>query len=120
MTLCIKKIEINHFKGLYGKYKIELTANGNNLMLYGENGSGKSSFAKAIKLFFQSADEGIDIRDYENIFITQAQQNTGYIKLTFGDKGNRRSAKVYDLSNNNNKQTEHFIIKANKIKGFLD
>jgi predicted ATP-dependent endonuclease of OLD family len=45
----IKKIEINHFKGLYGKHEIDLTNSGKNLMLYGENVSGKSSVAKAIK-----------------------------------------------------------------------
>ncbi len=120
MTQCIKKIEIRHFKGLYGNFEINLTRNGNNLMLYGENGSGKSSVAKAIKLFFQSADEEVNISQYENIFIPQAQQNTGYIKLTFGEKGNRLSNPPYELSNDNNKQNEIFIKKANKIKGFLD
>ncbi len=120
MMQCIKNIEIRHFKGLYGNFKIDLSRNGNNLMLYGENGSGKSSVAKAIKLFFLSADEEVDISKYENIFIKEAEQNSGYIKLTFGEKGNRRSAQIYELSNDNNIQTENFIVKANKIKGFLD
>ncbi|MCK4406470.1 MAG: AAA family ATPase [Bacteroidales bacterium] len=87
----IKKIEINHFKGLYGKHEIDLTYKGKNLMLYGENGSGKSSIAKAIRLFFQSSVEDIDISEYENIFIQNTEQNTGFIKLTFGDAGNKRS-----------------------------
>jgi energy-coupling factor transporter ATP-binding protein EcfA2 len=116
----IKKIEINHFKGLYGEHEIDLTNSGKNLMLYGENGSGKSSVAKAIKLFFQSSAQDINIVDYENIFVPAAQNNTGYIKLTIGDKGNTRSNQPYVLDNTNNRQTEPFISKTNKIKGFLD
>ncbi|MCD4817434.1 MAG: ATP-binding protein [Candidatus Cloacimonetes bacterium] len=116
----IKKIEINNFKGLYGKYEIDLASSGRNLMLYGENGSGKSSVAKAIKLFFQSSVENIDILEYENIFIPETDQNNGYIKLIIGDKGNSHSNNPYLLDNSNNKQIETYIKNANKIKGFLD
>lgn len=116
----IKKIEINHFKGLYGVHEIDLTNSGKNLMLYGENGSGKSSVAIAIKLFFQSSVKVINVVAYENIFASPAEQNTGYIKLTIGDAGNIRSNLPYILDSTNNRQTDTFISKANKIKGFLD
>jgi len=116
----IKKIEINHFKGLYGNHEIDLTNSGKNLMLYGENGSGKSSVAKAIKLFFQSSVEEVNVVDYENVFISVADRNTGFIKMVIGDAGNIRSNLPYVLDNANNRQTEAFILKANKIKGFLD
>jgi energy-coupling factor transporter ATP-binding protein EcfA2 len=116
----IKKIEINHFKGLYGNHEIDLTNTGKNLMLYGENGSGKSSVAKAIKLFFQSSAKDVNIVDYENLFIPLADRNSGFIKMVIGDAGNTRSNLPYVLDNANNRQTEAFISKANKIKGFLD
>jgi len=116
----IKKIEIKHFKGLYGENEIDLTNSGKNLMLYGENGSGKSSVAKAIKLFFQSSAKEVNIAKYENIFIPDAENNTGFIRLTIGDKGNTVSNQPYVLNNANNRQTEAFISKANKIKGYLD
>ncbi len=116
----IKKIEINHFKGLYGNHEIDLTNSGKNLMLYGENGSGKSSVAKAIKLFFQSSVKEVNVVDYENVFISVADRNTGFIKMVLGDAGNIRSNLPYVLDNANNRQTEAFIAKANKIKGFLD
>ena len=83
----IKKIEVNHFKGLYGEHAIDLTNSGKNLMLYGENGSGKSSIAKAIKLFFQSSVKEINVVDFENIFVQAADRNTGFIRMTIGDKG---------------------------------
>ncbi|MBC8147250.1 MAG: ATP-binding protein, partial [Bacteroidetes bacterium] len=116
----IKKIEINHFKGLYGKHEIDLTNTGNNLMLYGENGSGKSSVAKAIKFFFQSSVKDINVVEYENVFVSPGEHNTGYIKLTIGEAGNRHSNLPYLLDNTNNRQTDALISKANKIKGFLD
>lgn len=116
----IKKIEINHFKGLYGKHEIDLTNSGKNLMLYGENGSGKSSIARAIKLFFQSSARDVNVVDYENVFIPVAERNTGFIKMVIGDAGNARSNHTYVLDNATNRQTEAFISKANKIKGFLD
>lgn len=116
----IKKIEINHFKGLYGEHAIDLTNSGKNLMLYGENGSGKSSVANAVKLFFQSSVKDVNIVDYENVFIPAANRNTGFIKMTIGDAGNTRSNLPYILDNANNRQTATFIANANKIKGFLD
>jgi len=116
----IKKIEINHFKGLYGEHAIDLTNSGKNLMLYGENGSGKSSVAKEIKLFFQSSVKEINVVDYENVFVSAANRNIGFIKMTIGDAGNMRSNLPYVLDNANNRQTETFIANANKIKGFLD
>lgn len=116
----IKKIEINHFKGLYGEHAIDLTNSGKNLMLYGENGSGKSSVAKAIKLFFQSSVKEINVVDFENVFVQTADRNTGFIRMTIGDKGNTRSNLPYVLDSTNNRQTVAFISKANKIKGFLD
>lgn len=116
----IKKIEINHFKGLYGEHEIDLTNSGKNLMLYGENGSGKSSVAKAIKLFFQSSVIDINVVDFENVFVPAADRDTAFIRMTIGDKENTRSNLPYVLDSTNNRQTEAFISKANKIKGFLD
>lgn len=116
----IKKIEINHFKGLYGNHEIDLTNSGKNLMLYGENGSGKSSVTKAIKLFFDSSAKDVNVVDYENVFIPLTERNTGFIKMVIGDAENIRSNLPYVIDSTNNRQIEAFIAKANKIKGFLD
>lgn len=116
----IKKIEINHFKGLYGNHEIDLSNIGKNLMLFGENGSGKSSVAKALKLFFQSSVRDINVSQHENIFVPVADRNTGYIKLIIGQVGNPGSDQPFVLNYANNRLTEALITKANKIKGFLD
>ncbi len=46
----IKKIKIKDYKAFYGKHTVE--PNGKNLFVYGENGSGKSSFYLPQKIFF--------------------------------------------------------------------
>ncbi len=59
----IKKIKIKDYKAFYGKHTVE--PNGKNLFVYGENGSGKSSFYYASKDFFQSFSEDLN---YDCIF----------------------------------------------------
>ena len=74
----ITKIEIKNFKAFYGTYQVDLHKAGKNLLIYGENGSGKTSLYKAIELFFDSSEnENIDFEDYQNIF----NADKAYIKL---------------------------------------
>ncbi|MDA3904533.1 MAG: AAA family ATPase [Bacteroidales bacterium] len=77
----IKKIEIRDFKAFYDKYQI--MPDGKNLFVYGENGSGKSSFYYALKDFFQSSTETLNYNETENIFLTHRQKGKGYIEITF-------------------------------------
>jgi len=60
----IKKITLNNFKFFNGENTIEL--NRKNLLLYGENGSGKSSIYWALYTFLQSVlkDDRKDIKKY--------------------------------------------------------
>ena len=53
----ITDIEIKNFKAFYGTYQIDLRKAGKNLLVYGENGSGKSSLYFALKLFLESGDD---------------------------------------------------------------
>lgn len=48
----MEKIEINHFKAFKSRIALIPTANRKNLLIYGENGSGKSSIYEAIRLVF--------------------------------------------------------------------
>ena len=59
----ITEIEIKNFKAFYGTYRIDLRKSGKNLLVYGENGSGKSSLYFALKLFLESGDDSsIDLK----------------------------------------------------------
>ena len=117
----IQKIEIKDYKAFYGKYEINVA--GKNLFVYGENGSGKSSFYYALKDFFQSSNEDIAYYDTENIFLTQRQRGKGYIQVIFNpDKDGTATNKIYSLKRNS-KDTyvagDTSIRDAVKLKSFL-
>ena len=49
----IDKIQINNFRAFYGENIFQI--DGKNCLIYGENGSGKSSFYMALKMFIESS-----------------------------------------------------------------
>ena len=112
----ITEIEIKNFKAFYGTYRIDLRKTGKNLLVYGENGSGKSSLYFALKLFLESGDDSsYRFENDQNIFITDA----GYIKLCF--RANRRSKQMtYEWSESVRETEDELIREASKAKGFLD
>lgn len=104
----IKKIEIQNFRAFYGNFEIDL--GGKNLLLYGENGSGKSSLFYALKLFLESANAKTEFSEHRNIFVKD--DDDGFVKLTVGKNTYEwLPAKFPDAP---------IILEANKIKGFLD
>ena len=112
----ITEIEIKNFKAFYGTYLINLYKAGQNLLIYGENGSGKSSLYFALKRFLESSvNTSPRFQDDQNIFITDA----GYIKL---DLRASRSSKpeTYEWSESVRETEDQLIIEASKAKGFLD
>ena len=117
----IKEITINNYKAFYGKHTINVESK--NLFVYGENGSGKSSFYYAVKDFFQSSTEEISYEDTENIFLTKKQKGKGYIEVTFNpDKDGNLHDKIYNLKSKT-KDTyvagDTSIRDAVKLKSFL-
>jgi len=117
----IKTIEINNYKAFYGEHKINV--GGKNLFIYGENGSGKSSLYYALKDFFQSSMEDIDLNNLENIFIEEDKKGNSYIKVTFNpNSGNKYKNQKFQLTattKNTDSATETSIRDANKLKSFL-
>lgn len=116
----IKKLEINNFRAFYGKHVIDLDKSCKNLLAYGENGSGKSSLFYALKYFFESSQENIDLKKLENIFIKESELDSSYIKLSFKQSKKPYKETSYDLKVNTKTSNQDFIMDANKIKGFLD
>lgn len=117
----IKKIEIKDYKAFYGLN--EFNVEGKNLFIYGENGSGKSSFYYALKDFFQSSIETLVYDETENIFLTKAQKGKGFIEVTFNpDKDGTAIDKKYTVKKNSkNTYTagDTSIRDAIKLKSFL-
>ena len=118
----ITKLEISNFRAFFDSYEIELNK-GENLLIYGENGSGKSSFYKSLSNFLSSS------QDTAYPYIRHHNKDTedGNVTFTFND---------YDLATNAitskfggiisfgtdivTTDTEQFLKTAELTKGFLD
>ena len=118
----ITDIEIKNFRAFPKTYKINLSKAGKNLLVYGENGSGKSSLYLALKYFLES---GLDINDksnknndfesHQNIFV----KDPGHIKLSFGADPQLQKD-TYEWSKTVIETTDELIIETAKASGFLD
>jgi len=110
----ILSVEIKNFKGFYGTYNIELHQH--NLLVYGDNGSGKTSLFMALKLFLEASVKGHAFEKHQNIFIPHDE---GYVKWHI--KPDPSSCPVsYEWSKNVNETNDLSIMDANKAKGFFD
>lgn len=114
----ITKIEIKNFKAFRGPDQIDLGNKGRNLLIYGENGSGKTSLYEALKFFLESSEGTHQFRDYRNIFSDETDK--GYIKLHFTPDSSLNK-EMYEWSEDIQNDTKvKPIIDASKAKGFLD
>jgi len=117
----VQTIEITNYKAFYGTHKINV--GGKNLFIYGENGSGKSSLYYALKDFFQSSMEDIDLNGLDNIFLPDDEQGKTAIKVTFkpNSKGeNRQKTYHFNTTKNDTRAASDTSIRdGNKLKSFL-
>ena len=109
----IKEIEIKNFRGFHKAHPINLHDAGKNAIIYGENGSGKSSLFLALKHFLSSAEQNLNIRrDSRNLFAEDGDD--AYIKLTLNN-GNP----PYEWTETNVSNSPE-ILAGYKYSGFLE
>lgn len=117
----IQTIEITNYKAFLGTHKIEV--GGKNVFIYGENGSGKSSLYYALKDFFQSSMEEIDLTKLENVFVPEGKGGKTAVKVTFKPNQQGQSKKMTYLFNAmTNDARDHgdtSIRDGNRLKSFL-
>lgn len=112
----ITKIELENFRAFYNNYVIDLDKDGKNLLVYGENGSGKSSLYKALKYFLDSHRQGLNFLDFKNIF---NPKDEGHIKFSL--RADKKSAeKIITWSHDIRETHEGVILESAKTKGFID
>ena len=112
----ITKIEIKNFRAFYGEYLIDLYKAGKNLLVYGENGSGKTSLYQALKFFLESGEEAHLFENHQNIF----NLDEGYIKLHLRADAQSKQD-TYEWSETVKDETnDQLLIEASRAKGFLD
>lgn len=117
----IQTIEITDYKAFLGTHRIKV--DGKNLFIYGENGSGKSSLYYALKDFFQSSMEDIDLNPLENLFVPEAKSGKISIRVTFklNHLGhNQKKTYRFDRSINDTRARDDTSIRdGNRLKSFL-
>ena len=118
----ITNIEIKNFRAFPKSYQINLHNAGKSLLVYGENGSGKSSLYLALKYFLQSGldtnnedNKSNDFESHQNIFV----EDPGHIKLSFR-AAHRLKKDTYEWSKGDKETTDELIIEIAKASGFLD
>lgn len=119
----ITHIQLEDFRAFYGKNNIITLPKGENLLVYGENGSGKSSLYRALRNFFESMDSDSSIEFESNIFASDEAD----VKITFSDFEDDKNGKRIietdqifgkDELSNPNGETQ-FIYESNLSKGFF-
>ena len=112
----ITEIEIKNFRAFRGTYLINLKK-GKNLLIYGENGSGKSSLYFALKFFLESGEyDSYMAKSHQNIF---TEGDDRYIKLHL--RTNQQSEEyIYEWSQSARETNNSLIIEGSKTKGFLN
>jgi energy-coupling factor transporter ATP-binding protein EcfA2 len=113
----ITKISLKNFQAFYGEHEINLGRNGQNLLIYGENGSGKSSLLKAIDLFLDSHVRNLTFSDYRNFFSNA--DDGGHIKISARANANNPET-TFEWSEASRTTNDPIILDAAKTKGVLD
>ena len=130
----IKEIKIKNFKAFQQEQSFLL--NGKNLLVYGNNGSGKSSLFWALYTFLQSSTKpDVDVQKYflnylasdksthqtlKNIFMDEAEN--AYIQITSIDKESSIEA-IYTVSHdtiNTNTNDDTIIQELNLASDFIN
>ncbi len=117
----ITDIHIKNYRAFYGEHHICLDKDGKNLMVYGENGSGKSSLFTALQDFLKSSVGKIEVE--ENIFVPASQKNTASIKVNIKESPETSKTTTFELKLTDKEiisADKTLIADANKIKGFFD
>lgn len=118
----IKRIQINNYRAFLvnndkesARYTIDLP-NGENLLIYGENGSGKSSLFRALKDFFNSALNS-ELAFQKNLFYSpDDNEEQPYINITLEDESECSFSAEMARTNTH---TIPVIAKASIVKGFV-
>ncbi len=127
----ITEIEFVNYKAFYqsGAENKIIIPDGKSVLIYGENGSGKSSIYEGLKQFFNSSDNTIDVTPSRHIAVSKTRiENEGTesqrevsnevaVKITFADNAGTEQ-RIFGVPNSNLQGT-NYIAQANLLNSFL-
>ncbi|TAE05137.1 MAG: hypothetical protein EAZ95_20070 [Bacteroidetes bacterium] len=119
----ITTLEFTNYRAFYGTHTLALA--GKNALIYGENGSGKSSLYEGLKQFFASANPANSPKPALHLQVPTTQSNGNLsqvsVQATFEDKTTGAMATHVFGEPNQDTATSagNFIGLANELKGFL-
>jgi len=114
----ITHIEIKDYRAFYGTHQISLEK-GENLLVFGENGSGKTSLYRAVLAFLQSTATAQPVSAAVNIW--QSSGTAPDIRLCFAefDATGKKVAASEESFPANDAAFPDYVKKANLSKGFF-
>jgi energy-coupling factor transporter ATP-binding protein EcfA2 len=116
----ITAITIDNYRSWFGVYEPIILPRGENLLIYGENGSGKSSLFKGIQNFFRSSQNGLPVFEL-NRFSVVAGNTSGSVEIEFTDAtlNPPKHSYLYTLGGAST-NTATFIKATRNLNSFLD
>ncbi|OLY91826.1 Recombinational DNA repair ATPase RecF [Cnuella takakiae] len=117
----ITSVYLENYRAFYGIYKDIKLPNGENLLIYGENGSGKSSLYKALNDYFTNSRTPVSFVNNR-----YAQTQFGSIKIEFNDLTSNpiiaipNTHQTFEFTPQNSNNQVQFIQDGALVKGFLD
>lgn len=113
----ITEIILNNYRA-FGKPETIPIPKGSHLLIYGENGSGKSSIYNGLKDFFASSSDATTFK--LNKFEEGKNNKTGSVEITIEEDGVGPNKSKFCSPDSDSNHRIAAIILANKFKGFLD
>jgi wobble nucleotide-excising tRNase len=113
----ITKIELNNYRAFSGTGSIEIPFQ-KHALIYGENGSGKTSFYLALKDFLH-ASENRSSGFILNKFEEDIENKLGWIKIKLKNEDDENEHTFSSSKADTDNHQPEFIL-ANKSGGFLD
>ena len=122
MNRRITKMQFENYRAFYGEHTITLPK-GENLLIYGENGSGKSSVFDGLSDLFRSSDVTDEVTTTfdrrRHLKATEPETSITVIFAIKDDATGITTEQTFTFGNQGNNTQQPFLVQTNALKSFL-